>query len=209
MAQEEADRLPGLEATSGSAIGPPADWPCVAIGHIQAERLSTTHRSGGGSSESGPPEQPVSACPGFWGTSDPYVKFKVNGKTLYKSKVIYKNLNPVWDEVVVLPIQSLDRKLRVKVYDRDLTSSDFMGSAFVKLDELELNRTTEKILKLEDPNSLEDDMGVIVLDLKLAVKQADVKRNKWTTRRKLSTPKVTCFQPQTLPSNPQEFEICT
>uniref|UniRef100_A0A673T4K2 Multiple C2 and transmembrane domain containing 2 n=1 Tax=Suricata suricatta TaxID=37032 RepID=A0A673T4K2_SURSU len=49
------------------------------------------------------------------GTSDPYVKFKLNGKTLYKSKVIYKNLNPVWDEIVVLPIQSLDQKLRVKI----------------------------------------------------------------------------------------------
>ncbi|KAK2107565.1 hypothetical protein P7K49_012730 [Saguinus oedipus] len=72
-------------------------------------------------------------------TSDPYVKFKLNGKTLYKSKVIYKNLNPVWDEIVVLPIQSLDQKLRVKVYDRDLTTSDFMGSAFVILSDLELN----------------------------------------------------------------------
>lgn len=51
----------------------------------------------------------------FKGTSDPYVKFKLNGKTLYKSKVIYKNLNPIWDEIVVLPIQSLDQKLRVKV----------------------------------------------------------------------------------------------
>nr|AAI18494.1 Multiple C2 domains, transmembrane 2 [Bos taurus] len=74
------------------------------------------------------------------GTSDPYVKFKLNGKTLYKSKVVYKNLNPVWDEIVVLPIQSLDQKLRVKVYDRDLTISDFMGSAFVILSDLELNR---------------------------------------------------------------------
>lgn len=43
------------------------------------------------------------------------MKFKLNGKTLYKSKVIYKNLNPIWDEIVVLPIQSLDQKLRVKV----------------------------------------------------------------------------------------------
>ncbi|ELK24216.1 Multiple C2 and transmembrane domain-containing protein 2 [Myotis davidii] len=111
------------------------------------------------------------------GTSDPYVKFKLNGKTLYKSKVIYKNLNPVWDEIVVLPIQSLDQKLRVKVYDRDLTTSDFMGSAFVVLSELELNRTTEHILKLEDPNSLEDDMGVIVLNLNLVVKQGDFKRH--------------------------------
>ncbi|XP_064932722.1 multiple C2 and transmembrane domain-containing protein 2 isoform X2 [Columba livia] len=111
------------------------------------------------------------------GTSDPYVKFQLNGKTLYKSKVVYKNLNPVWDETVVLPVQTLDQKLWIKVYDRDLTSSDFMGSAFVALTELELNRTTEQVLKLEDPNSLEDDMGVIVLNLSLAVKQGDFKRN--------------------------------
>ncbi|KAF1648959.1 UNVERIFIED_CONTAM: Multiple C2 and transmembrane domain-containing protein 2, partial [Eudyptes robustus] len=111
------------------------------------------------------------------GTSDPYVKFKLNGKTLYKSKVVYKNLNPVWDETVVLPVQTLNQKLWIKVYDRDLTSSDFMGSAFVALAELELNRTIEQVLKLEDPNSLEDDMGVIVLNLSLTVKQEDIKRN--------------------------------
>ncbi|KAM9069582.1 multiple C2 and transmembrane domain-containing protein 2 isoform 4-T7 [Sarcophilus harrisii] len=123
------------------------------------------------------------------GTSDPYVKFKLNGKTLYKSKVIYKNLNPVWDEIVILPIQSLDQKLRVKVYDRDLTTSDFMGSAFVVLSDLELNRTTEHILKLEDPNSLEEDMGVIVLNLNLVVKQGDFKRNRWSNRKRLSASK--------------------
>uniref|UniRef100_A0A8C6QDS0 Multiple C2 and transmembrane domain-containing protein 2 n=1 Tax=Nannospalax galili TaxID=1026970 RepID=A0A8C6QDS0_NANGA len=123
------------------------------------------------------------------GTSDPYVKFKLNGKTLYKSKVIYKNLNPVWDEIVVLPIQSLDQKLRVKVYDRDLTTSDFMGSAFLILKDLKLNRTTEHILKLEDPNSLEDDMGVIVLNLNLVVKQGDFKRHRWSNRKRLSASK--------------------
>ncbi|XP_005320159.2 multiple C2 and transmembrane domain-containing protein 2 isoform X1 [Ictidomys tridecemlineatus] len=123
------------------------------------------------------------------GTSDPYVKFKLNGKTLYKSKVIYKNLNPIWDEIVVLPIQSLDQKLRVKVYDRDLTTSDFMGSAFIILSDLELNRTTEHILKLEDPNSLEDDMGVIVLNLSLVVKQGDFKRHRWSNRKCLSASK--------------------
>ncbi|XP_053933803.1 multiple C2 and transmembrane domain-containing protein 2 isoform X1 [Cuculus canorus] len=123
------------------------------------------------------------------GTSDPYVKFKVNGKTLYKSKVVYKNLNPVWDETVVLPVQTLDQKLWIEVYDRDLTSSDFMGSAFVSLTELELNRTTEQVLKLEDPNSLEDDMGVIVLNLSLAVKQGDFKRNRWSSRKKRTSSK--------------------
>ncbi|XP_007479469.1 multiple C2 and transmembrane domain-containing protein 2 isoform X2 [Monodelphis domestica] len=128
------------------------------------------------------------------GTSDPYVKFKLNGKTLYKSKVIYKNLNPVWDEIVILPIQSLDQKLRVKVYDRDLTTSDFMGSAFVVLSDLELNRTTEHILKLEDPNSLEEDMGVIILNLNLVVKQGDFKRNRWSNRKRLSASKCSLIR---------------
>ncbi|XP_034986361.1 multiple C2 and transmembrane domain-containing protein 2 isoform X2 [Zootoca vivipara] len=128
------------------------------------------------------------------GTSDPYVKFQLNGKTLYKSKVIYKNLNPVWNETVIIPIQALDQRLCVKVYDRDLTSSDFMGSAVVTLGELELNRTSEMTLKLEDPNSLEDDMGVIMLDVRLAVKQGDVKRNSWMNRRKRSTPKASVIR---------------
>ncbi|KAJ6662860.1 hypothetical protein lerEdw1_011064 [Lerista edwardsae] len=141
------------------------------------------------------------------GTSDPYVKFKLNGKTVYKSKVIYKNLNPVWDERVVLPIRAHDQKLRVKVYDRDLTSSDFMGSAVLMLNELELNRTCEKVLKLEDPNSLEDDMGMVLLDVQLTVKQEDVKRNRWTSRRKLSSPKVSFIRPTRLADSLRKSQL--
>uniref|UniRef100_A0A8C0J8R1 Multiple C2 and transmembrane domain containing 2 n=1 Tax=Chelonoidis abingdonii TaxID=106734 RepID=A0A8C0J8R1_CHEAB len=141
------------------------------------------------------------------GTSDPYVKFKLNGKTLYKSKVIYKNLNPVWDETVVLPIQTLDQKLRVKVYDRDLASSDFMGSAFVVLSNLELNRTTEQILKLEDPNSLEDDMGEIVLNLSLTVKQGDFKRTRWSNRKKQTSSKSSFIRNVRLSESMRKNEI--
>uniref|UniRef100_A0A670ZIC2 Multiple C2 and transmembrane domain containing 2 n=1 Tax=Pseudonaja textilis TaxID=8673 RepID=A0A670ZIC2_PSETE len=143
----------------------------------------------------------------YEGTSDPYVKFKLNGKTLYKSKVVYKNLNPVWDETVVLPIQSLEQKLWVKVYDRDLTSSDFMGSAVLMLDKLELNRTIEKILNLEDPNSLEDDMGVIVLNLRLVVKSCDIKRNRWPNRRRCSVPKASFMRTSRLVDTLQKNQL--
>lgn len=51
----------------------------------------------------------------FSGTSDPYVKFKLDGKTFYKSKVLYKNLNPVWNESFSLPIKDLNQKLYIKV----------------------------------------------------------------------------------------------
>ncbi|XP_069841073.1 multiple C2 and transmembrane domain-containing protein 2 isoform X2 [Dendropsophus ebraccatus] len=128
------------------------------------------------------------------GTSDPYVKFKLNKKTLYKSKVIYKNLNPVWDETFVLPIQNLDQKLHIKVYDRDLTTDDFMGAALLDLQELELNKNTEKVFRLEDPNSLEEDMGVIVADICLSIRLRDSKNNRWSSRRKLGVSKATSMQ---------------
>ncbi|XP_017333913.1 multiple C2 and transmembrane domain-containing protein 2 isoform X2 [Ictalurus punctatus] len=119
------------------------------------------------------------------GTSDPYVKFKLEEKTLYKSKVIYKNLNPTWNEFFSFPIRDLQKKLHIKVYDRDLTTDDFMGSSSVLLSELELEKTVEMVLHLTDPNSLEDDMGVIIIDISLSVRDGENKQN-WVQKRKRS-----------------------
>ncbi|RXN30298.1 multiple C2 and transmembrane domain-containing 2-like protein [Labeo rohita] len=115
------------------------------------------------------------------GTSDPYVKFKLDGKTLYKSKVVYKNLNPVWNETFSFPIRNLDQKLFIKVYDRDLTTDDFMGSCGIELNKLELEKSSEMVLPLDDPNSLEDDMGVIVIDICLSVRDGKNKKQGTTT----------------------------
>lgn len=51
----------------------------------------------------------------FLGTSDPYVKFKIAGKEVFRSKTIHKNLNPVWDERVSLLVETLRDPLYVKV----------------------------------------------------------------------------------------------
>lgn len=56
-----------------------------------------------------------SCCVSFSGTSDPYVKFKLDGKTFYKSKVVYKDLNPTWNETFSLPVKDLNQKLFIKV----------------------------------------------------------------------------------------------
>lgn len=41
------------------------------------------------------------------GTSDPYVKFTVNGEVVHKSATIKKDLNPVWkNETFEVPIVS-------------------------------------------------------------------------------------------------------
>ncbi|XP_072321157.1 multiple C2 and transmembrane domain-containing protein 2-like [Eucyclogobius newberryi] len=104
------------------------------------------------------------------GTSDPYVKFKLDGKTFYKSKVVYKNLNPLWNETFSIPVKDLNQKIYIKVYDRDLTTDDFMGSTNVVLSELEMDKANELSLPLNDPNSLEEDMGLLLVDMTLALR---------------------------------------
>lgn len=54
------------------------------------------------------------------GTSDPYVKFKIAGKEVFRSKTIHKNLNPMWDERVSLLVETLRDPLYVKVQQKNL-----------------------------------------------------------------------------------------
>lgn len=90
------------------------------------------------------------------GTSDPYVKFKYGGKLLYKSKTIYRDLNPTWDEVFTLPIEDPFNLVHIKVFDYDWgLQDDFMGSAFLDLTTLDFGKSTDLVLKLEDPRSSE------------------------------------------------------
>lgn len=66
----------------------------------------------------------------FSGYSDPYVKFIIDGKTLYKlvfklryrkyynifrSKTQYKNLNPIWNEHFQIPLQNMEKSLLIQV----------------------------------------------------------------------------------------------
>ncbi|KAL0968270.1 hypothetical protein UPYG_G00264580 [Umbra pygmaea] len=118
------------------------------------------------------------------GKSDPYVKFKLQGKTIYKSKVVYKNLNPKWSESFSFPLQDRGQVVDVRVYDKDFTTDDFMGSSTICINNLELDKTSEMVLRLEDPNSEEDDMGVIVIDTCLTYRDATIKRPKWHQKKK-------------------------
>ncbi|XP_044000185.1 multiple C2 and transmembrane domain-containing protein 2-like isoform X1 [Gambusia affinis] len=118
------------------------------------------------------------------GTSDPYVKFKYDGKSIFKSKVIQKNLNPVWNEFFVVPVKDLHQKIYVKVYDSDLTTDDFMGSASVCLSDLELDKPNELSLTLKDPNTLEEDMGYLLVTMTISHRNGGSKKGfKWSRKR--------------------------
>lgn len=75
------------------------------------------------------------------GTSDPYVKVKLRQKCVYKSKIVYRNLNPTWNEVFQLAVDDVNTELVFKVYDFDrLSHDDDMGEASVNLGSLEINK---------------------------------------------------------------------
>uniref|UniRef100_H2L667 C2 domain-containing protein n=1 Tax=Oryzias latipes TaxID=8090 RepID=H2L667_ORYLA len=105
------------------------------------------------------------------GTSDPYVKFKLAGKEVFRSKTIHKNLNPVWDERTTLVVDSLSEPLYVKVFDYDFgLQDDFMGSAFLYLESLEQQRTIPVTLVLKDPQLPDQDLGSLELAVTLTPK---------------------------------------
>jgi hypothetical protein len=89
------------------------------------------------------------------GSSDPYAKFFLNSDCVYKSKIIYRNLNPVWNEEFFLRLpkcifanESMDNikrnisfkaKLTVFIYDYDrgFFNDDLIGFSSICIDNLE------------------------------------------------------------------------
>ncbi|KAK4291175.1 hypothetical protein Pmani_035980, partial [Petrolisthes manimaculis] len=112
------------------------------------------------------------------GTSDPYVKFKVQGKMAYKSKTIYKDLNPTWDESFTLGIEDPFEPVIMKVFDYDWgLQDDFMGLANIDLTNLELDKTQDMAIALsaEPGKPTNTYMGVIYLSLTLHPKTQEEK----------------------------------
>lgn len=96
------------------------------------------------------------------------MKFKLNGRLLHKSKTVHRDLNPIWDETFVVPIEDPFQIIYIKMFDYDWgLQDDFMGSAKLDLTTLELSRTHEMLVKLEDPSRLQRDLGELRLNVTL------------------------------------------
>ncbi|XP_074286492.1 putative ADP-ribosylation factor GTPase-activating protein AGD11 [Silene latifolia] len=69
-------------------------------------------------------------------TSDPYVILSL-GQQSVKTRVIKNNLNPVWNEKLMLSIPDCIPPLKLLVYDKDtFTTDDFMGQAEIDIQPL-------------------------------------------------------------------------
>ncbi|XP_031826652.1 multiple C2 domain and transmembrane region protein isoform X3 [Nomia melanderi] len=102
------------------------------------------------------------------GASDPYVKVKCSGRLLHKSRTVHRDLNPVWDESVTLPIEDPFQPLTIKVFDYDWgLQDDFMGAAQLELTMLDLGQPQDIMLELKDPARPKQHLGEIHLTVTL------------------------------------------
>ncbi|KAK4885660.1 hypothetical protein RN001_001931 [Aquatica leii] len=121
------------------------------------------------------------------GTSDPYVKFKCGGRLIYKSKTVYRDLNPVWDESFTTPIEDPFIPIQIKVFDYDWgLQDDFMGSASLELTTLDLGKTSDLILPLQDPSSSSNQLGEIMISVTLFPKSQEDKEQYFQKNSRIS-----------------------
>lgn len=102
------------------------------------------------------------------GASDPYCLVTVLGArtgSKIRTKTIWKNLNPVWNEKYEFEIVSPDKaEVQVEVWDEDyLTSDDFMGQLIIPLSEVPLNQVVDKwytLQKKKDKDKIKGDIHI-------------------------------------------------
>jgi Ca2+-dependent lipid-binding protein len=85
------------------------------------------------------------------GYSDPYCKFMLNDKEVYKTKTQKKTLHPAWNEYFEVPVRSRTAAdFVVNVFDWDFgDKADFLGKSSINLDILEPFQQQEVTLALD------------------------------------------------------------
>nr|AAH37292.1 FAM62C protein [Homo sapiens] len=90
---------------------------------------------------------------GLRGKSDPYAKVSI-GLQHFRSRTIYRNLNPTWNEVFEFMVYEVPgQDLEVDLYDEDTDRDDFLGSLQICLGDVMTNRVVDEWFVLNDTTS--------------------------------------------------------
>ncbi|GAA6059867.1 hypothetical protein JCM10212_007072 [Sporobolomyces blumeae] len=100
------------------------------------------------------------------GTSDPYVvvAYSKFGKPLFSTRIVHKDLNPVWEQTTFLLVSDDEvragEKLSIQLWDSDMLSADdLVGRTNVAVTDLmlkpnEMHRRTDNLMGFEDADSM-------------------------------------------------------
>jgi len=107
------------------------------------------------------------------GASDPYIKVKMDGKDIHKTKHVLKTLDPVFTEetnnafVLDCPVMELYAKngifVKVKDWDRGIGGDDDLGSLQIPADVLYDFGSEAKEFKIDPPSGKSDAAGFITI----------------------------------------------
>ncbi|XP_058513106.1 extended synaptotagmin-3 [Ochotona princeps] len=90
---------------------------------------------------------------GLGGKSDPYAKVSI-GLQHFRSRTVYRNLNPTWNEVFEFMVYAVPgQDLEVDLYDEDPDRDDFLGSLQICLEDVRTNRVVDEWFVLNDTAS--------------------------------------------------------
>lgn len=105
------------------------------------------------------------------GFSDPFVRLSL-GNTKARTSVVYKNLNPCWNEDFFFNVTDLDDELKVTVWDEDRFTDDFLGQTRISVADV-LNSDKQSMpcswfcLQKRSEKSKINVKGEILLDISL------------------------------------------
>ena len=96
------------------------------------------------------------------GTSDPYVKVFYGTTEKFTTNIIYKSLNPLWDEKCAFFISDLTVPLRFELFDYDRIGRDEpLGTTRIDLSTVPFDTPTTRILELENEKRSDGKIGTI------------------------------------------------
>lgn len=98
-------------------------------------------------------------------TSDPFVTINVGEKQVGRTKTVYRNLNPTWEESFSCGLTHNNDILYLRVYDEDSNKSDFLGLVQFDISTLSLFDTQEFKFPLMQANNVDVTKGKLSFSL--------------------------------------------
>ena len=108
------------------------------------------------------------------GTSDPYVKVFYGTGEKYTTNIVYKSLNPIWNEKCSFLVHDLNVPIQFQLFDYDRIGRDeAMGTTKLDLWKLPIGKSYSATLDLENEKRTDGKVGMMKIDITISPKTSE------------------------------------